>query len=198
MDYALKRILLLLHPFTPFLTEELWHGLGFGSETIQFAQWPRAKSLGAEPRAEKLSRAVVSARTLRATFNLASSKRLRWLLESSEEWVQSEIAVLSVLLNAESITLVGGRPAQAAACPTEVGILYLSLEGVVDPSTERRRLEAEMGKVQAEIDKVQRKLGSESFTLNAPSEVVSEHRQRLETWSARLEALRGARDALTA
>ena len=198
MDYALKRILLLLHPFTPFLTEELWHGLGFGSETIQFAHWPRAKSLEAEPRAEKLSRAVVSARTLRATFNLASSKRLRWLLESSDEWVKSEIAVVSVLLNAESITLVDGRPAQAAACPTEVGILYLSLEGVVDPSTERRRLEGEMGKVQAEIDKVQRKLGSESFTLNAPPEVVSEHRQRLETWSARLEALRGARDALTA
>jgi valyl-tRNA synthetase len=197
MDYALKRILLLLHPFTPFLTEELWHGLGFGSDSIQFEQWPRAKTIAAEPRAEKISRAVVMARTLRATFNLASSKRLRWLLESSEDWVQSEIAVLSVLLNAESMTVVDGRPAHAAACPTEVGILYLALEGVVNPSTERRRLEGEMGKVQAEIDKVERKLGSESFTLNAPPEVVSEHRQRLKTWSTRLEALRGARDALT-
>jgi valyl-tRNA synthetase len=92
--------------------------------------------------------------------------------------------------------LVEGRPAHAAACPTEIGILYLSLEGVVDPSTERRRLEGEMSKVQAEVDKVLRKLGTESFTRNAPPEVVSEHRKRLETWSARLEALRGARDAL--
>jgi valyl-tRNA synthetase len=198
MDYALKRILLLLHPFTPFLTEELWRGLGFGSDSIQFAQWPRAKSVAAEPKAEKLARAVVSARTLRATFNLASSKRLRWLLEPNDDWMKSEVAVLSVLLNAASITLVDQRPAHAAACPTEVGILYLSLEDVVDPSTELRRLEGEMGKVQAEIEKVQRKLGSESFTLNAPPEVVSEHRQRLERWSARLEALRGARDALAA
>ena len=198
MDYALKRILLLLHPFTPFLTEELWHGMGFGSETIQFAQWPGARSIGAESKAVELSRAVVTARTLRATFNLPSSKRLRWLLESSEDWVKSEVAVLGVLLNAESITLVEQRPAHAAACPTDIGILYLSLEGVVDPSTERRRLEGEMGKVQAEIEKVERKLGSASFTLNAPPEVVFEHRQRLETWSARLEALRGARDALAA
>jgi valyl-tRNA synthetase len=198
MDYALKRILLLLHPFTPFLTEELWHGLGFGSGSIQFEQWPRATSVAAEPRAEMISGAVVAARTLRATFNLASSKRLRWLLQSSEDWVKSEIPVLAVLLNAESITLVDERPAHAAACPTEVGTLYLSLEGVVDPSTERRRLEGEMGKVESEIVKVQRKLGSESFTLNAPPEVVSEHRKRLENWSARLDALRGARDALAA
>jgi valyl-tRNA synthetase len=198
MDYALKRILLLLHPFTPFLTEELWHGMGFGNDSIQFAPWPGAKSIGAEPRAEELSRAVVTARTLRATFNLPSSKRLRWLLESTEEWVKDEIAVLGVLLNAESITLVDQRPTHAAACPTKIGILYLSLEGVVDPSAERRRLEGEMGKVLAEIEKVQKKLRSESFTLNAPPEVVSEHRERLETWSARLEALRGARDALAA
>jgi valyl-tRNA synthetase len=145
-----------------------------------------------------VSRAVVMARTLRATFNLPSSKRLQWLLETSEDWLKDELAVLRVLLNAESITLVDGRPAQAAACPTEVGILYLSLEGVVDPSTERGRLEGEMSKVQTEIDKVQRKLGSESFILNAPPEVVTEHRKRLENWSARLETLRGARDALAA
>ena len=43
MDYALRRILLLLHPVTPFVSEELWHGLGFGSGSIQFAEWPRAK-----------------------------------------------------------------------------------------------------------------------------------------------------------
>ena len=198
MDYALKRILLLLHPFTPFLTEELWHGLGFGSTSIQFAPWPRAQALPSEPRAEKVFRAVAMARTLRATFNLPSSKRLRWLLESDEEWVKAELAVLSALLNAESITAVDERPPHAAACPTEIGVFFLSLEGVVDPTTERNRLEGEMGKVQAEIDKVQRKLGSESFMLNAPQEVVFEHRRRLETWSARLEALRGARDALAA
>jgi valyl-tRNA synthetase len=196
MDYALKRILLLLHPFTPFLTEELWHGLGFGTDSIQFAHWPRGEALPPEPKADKIFRAVAMARTLRATFNLPSNKRFRWLLESDEGWVKAELPVVAVLLNAESLTSVDERPAHAAACPTEVGVFFLSLEGVVDASTERNRLEGEIGKVQAEIAKVQGKLGSDSFMLNAPQEVISEHRRRLETWSARLQALRGARDAL--
>jgi valyl-tRNA synthetase len=196
MDYTLKRILLLLHPFTPFVSEELWHGLGFGSGSIQFASWPHAEEIAPEPKAEKIFHAVTMARTLRATYNLPSSKRLRWLLQSEHDWVKAELAVLGALLNAESITSVDLRPGHAAACPTEIGVFFLSLEGVVDPSTERSRLDGEMAKARSEIDKVERKLASESFVANAPQEVVSDHRKRLQTWTARLEALRGARDAL--
>ena len=101
-----------------------------------------------------------------------------------------------MLLNAETIQSVDARPAHAAACPTEIGVFFLPLEGVVDPSTERNRLEGEMTKVQAEVQKVQRKLATDSFVQNAPPEVVSDHRKRLETWTARLETLRGAREAL--
>jgi valyl-tRNA synthetase len=110
--------------------------------------------------------------------------------------VKAERAVIGALLNVESILPADERPARAAACPTEIGVFFLSLEGVVDPSTERQRIESEMAKVQTEIDKVERKLATESFVRNAPPEVVLDHRQRLETWQAHLEALRGARDAL--
>ena len=136
------------------------------------------------------------ARTLRANYNLPSNRRLRWLVQTQDDWVKAELAVLGVLLNAESIESVDVQPAGAAACPTEIGVIFLPLEGVVDPATERKRLESEMAKVQAEMDKVERKLASESFVRNAPPEVVSDHRRRLETWSARWEALCGARDAL--
>ena len=111
--------------------------------------------------------------------------------------MRAELAVLGVLLNAESIESVDVQPAGAARlCPTEIGVIFLPLEGVVDPATERKRLESEMAKVQAEMDKVERKLASESFVRNAPPEIVSDHRRRLETWSARWAALCGARDAL--
>jgi valyl-tRNA synthetase len=196
MDYALKRILLLLHPFTPFVSEELWHGLGFGPGSIQFAESPRSEAIAPEPRAGKIFRAVAMARTLRATYNLPSSKRLHWFLQSGEEWVRGELKVMGALLNAESIQPADKRPAHAAACPTEIGVFFLSLEGVVDPLTERSRLDAEMAKVRAEIDKVGRKLATESFVQNAPPEVVLDHRKRLEAWTARLDALRGARDTL--
>ena len=141
-------------------------------------------------------RAATLARTLRANYNIPSSRRLRWLVQAQEEWVKTEFAALGALLNASSVEPVDGQPAGAAACPTEIGVIFLPLEGVVDPATERKRLEIEMGKAQAEMDKVERKLASKSFVQNAPPDVVLDHRHRLETWAGRLEALRGARDAL--
>ena len=195
-DYTLRRVLLLLHPFTPFVTEELWHGLGFGPGSVQFAGWPQAEEIAPEPNAEAVFRAATLARTLRANYNIPSNKRLRWLVQSQESWVTAELAVLRALLNAESVEPVDRQPAGAAACPTEIGVIFLPLEGIVDSKAERNRLEGEMAKVRGEIEKVERKLASESFVQNAPAEVVSDHRRRLETWFARLEALRGAHDAL--
>ena len=195
-DYTLRRVLLLLHPFTPFVTEELWHGLGFGPGSVQFAGWPQAEEIAPEPNAEAVFRAATLARTLRANYNIPSNKRLRWLVQSQESWVTAELAVLCALLNAESVEPVDRQPAGAAACPTEIGVIFLPLEGIVDSKAERNRLEGEMAKVRGEIEKVERKLASESFVQNAPAEVVSDHRRRLETWFARLEALRGAHDAL--
>jgi valyl-tRNA synthetase len=195
-DHSLRRILLLLHPFTPFVTEELWHGLGFGPGSIQFAGQPQAEEIAPEPNAEAIFRAATLARTLRANYNIPSNRRLPWLVLTQDEWVKAELAVLRALLNAESVEPVEVQPTGAAACPTEIGVIFLPLEGIVDSAAERKRLEGEMVKVRAEIDKVKRKLASESFVNNAPAEVVSDHRRRLETWFARLEALRGARDAL--
>lgn len=197
IDYTIRRVLLLLHPYAPFITEELWHGLGFGEESIQFAAWPASAKFAPEPKAGALHRAVALGRNLRATFNLPSNKRFRWYVQPSAGWVRGEFAALGVLLHAESLEAVETRPAgSVAACPTELGVIYLPLEGVVDPETERVRLAGEMKKVEAEIEKVKRKLSSETFVQNAPAEVVAEHRQRQVDWENRLEALRLAREAL--
>ena len=141
-------------------------------------------------------RAVALARTLRATYNIASSRRLRWFVQPRDDWVKAEIAPLRALLNAESIEPIEVQPAGAAACPTEIGVIFLPLEGVIDRAVELNRLEGEMLKAQAEMNKVQSKLAVKSFVQNAPAEVVSDHRHRLEAWSARLHLLREAREAL--
>ena len=198
IDYVLRRVLLLLHPYAPFITEELWHGLGFGEGTIQFVGWPVVGTAVAEPRAEAVFRSVAQARTLRATFNLPSSKRLRWVFQPSADWVKEELPALTVLLHAETLEVVETRPAGSmAACPTEVGIFFLPLEGVVDPETEGKRLDGEIEKVREEIEKVQRKLSSETFVQNAPPEVVADHRQRQADWENRREVLQTARAALS-
>jgi len=197
IDYVLRRVLLLLHPYAPFITEELWHGLGFGEGSIQYAGWPAAGVVVPAPRAEAVFRSMAQARTLRATFNLPSSKRLRWLFQPSVDWVKEEFPALSVLLHAETLEAVEARPAGSmASCPTEVGVFFLPLDGVVDAEAEGTRLDGEMDKVRAEIEKVEVKLSSKTFVQNAPPEVVAEHRQRQADWKNRLAALQGARQAL--
>jgi len=196
MDFTIRHILRLLHPYTPFLTEELWIGLGFGPQSLMESPWPEAGTAQPEPRAEAVYSAISHARNLRATYNIPSNKRLAWQFTPSADWVMGEIPTLSLFLHAESLTPCEKAPAGSAACPTDIGILYLPLGGVVDPSAERQRLQTEIGKVEAEIEKVARKLSSESFVNNAPPAVVAEHRQRQQDWVTRLAELQSAVQAL--
>jgi valyl-tRNA synthetase len=196
MDFTIQRILKLLHPYTPFITEELWSGLGFGSLSLMQTPWPEPGQVAPDPRADAVYAAVSRARNLRATYNVPSNKRLAWQLAPSEDWVRDVIPTLALFLHAESLAACDAPPSGYAACPTDIGILYLPLEGVVDASSERQRLQGEMGKVSAEIEKVARKLASETFVNNAPPAVVAEHRQRQQDWLARLAELESAANAL--
>jgi len=196
MDYVIKRVLQLLHPYSPFLTEELWNGLGFGPVSLLSTPWPVKGGFAPEPRAAAVYEAVSHARNLRATYNLPSNKRFAWRMEPAAEWVPGEFPVLSVLLHAESLEAVTSAPKGAAACPTDIGTIYLPLEGVIDPAVESKRLEAEMRKVEAEIEKVARKLSSDTFVSNAPADVVAEHRQRQQDWVKRLAEIQRACAAL--
>ena len=196
MDFTIGRILKLLHPYTPFITEELWSGLGFGQQSLMETPWPPAGNAAPDPRADAVYSAVSQARNLRATYNIPSNKRLAWQFAPAADWVRDAIPTLALFLHAESLTICDNAPAGFAACPTDIGILYLPLEGVVDASAERQRLQGEIGKVEAEIGKVAGKLSSETFVKNAPTAVVAEHRQRQQDWQARLAELQTARRAL--
>jgi valyl-tRNA synthetase len=196
LDYTIKRVLQLLHPYAPFITEELWHGLGFGTESIQFSGWPEPANFESDSRAESIFSAVSAARNLRATYGIQSNRRLPWRLAPASDWVKNELLVLAILLHAETITLCEAAPVGHAACPTDIGTIYLPLEGIIDPATEAKRLDGEIRKVEAEIEKVAKKLSSETFVQNAPAEVVADHRQRQQDWLAKLSELQKAITAL--
>jgi valyl-tRNA synthetase len=196
LDYTIKRILQLLHPYAPFITEELWSGLGLGTESLMHSGWPEASTFVADPSSEAVFAAVSQARNIRATYGIPGNKRLPWQLTPAADWVKDELPVLSILLHAESLTFCEFAPQGHAACPTDIGTIYLPLEGIIDPATEKKRLDGEITKVEAEIEKVARKLASETFVQNAPAEVVADHRQRQQDWIAKLAELQKARNAL--
>ncbi|MCX6973340.1 MAG: class I tRNA ligase family protein [Verrucomicrobia bacterium] len=198
LDYTIKQILRLLHPYAPFITEELWSGLGLGTDSLMQSGWPTAGGFASDPRAALIYETVSKTRNLRATYGIPGNKRLPWQINPSADWLAGEHAVLSILLHAESITFCESAPQGYAACPTDIGLIYLPLEGIIDAATEKKRLHGEILKVEAEIEKVARKLSSESFVQNAPADVVADHRQRQQDWINRLGELQQAHDGLEA
>ncbi|MGI8431956.1 MAG: class I tRNA ligase family protein, partial [Chthoniobacterales bacterium] len=216
IDFILGLTLRLFHPFMPFLTEELWHGLGFntdlpndqGGETIQFARWPEPLDddfkahyrllPNDEAQANAKYETVLAGRGLRRDFKIASNKRVAFVLVSPTPLPEEEAAVLKILLNAEPLELpanyepVHGTPTAL----TPLGALYLPLEGLVDVEAERARLGKEIAKIEAELVTVGKKLTNENFVANAPAAVVTEHRQRQADFSARLAQLQQLRDSL--
>jgi valyl-tRNA synthetase len=217
MDFIFAHTLRLFHPFLPFITEELWQSMGFandlpadqGGQTIMFAVWP--KQLTDEEREyfhlteedERFANAkyevVNLSRGLRRDFNIASNKRVRFVLRPNSELPAYEIAVLKLLLNAETLEVADAAWAAASGTPvalTPLGELFLPLEGLIDVAAERERLNKEIAKIGDELVKVRAKLANPSFADKVPPAVLNEHKQREGAWAEKLAQLERMRDTL--
>jgi valyl-tRNA synthetase len=216
-DFVFGHTLRLLHPFLPFITEELWQSMGFdddlpadqGGSTIMFAHWPKAftndewQYFDLDPSASDFAQArydVVNAgRGLRRDLNIASNKRARFVLRPHAPLSENDSSVLRLLLNAEPFEIATPdwtAPKGTPAVPTPLGELYLPLEGLIDLAAERERLAKEITKVELELTKVRAKLADENFTGKVPADVLGEHRQREAAWAEKFGRLQRMREAL--
>lgn len=208
IDFVLGHTLRLFHPFMPFITEELWHGMGFhqdmpenqGGSSIQFAPWPKPLDadelahFGLLPEDEKAANdtyeTVVLGRGLKSTFNL--NKKVRFVLKPNQELPAHEVEVLRLLLNAEPLevdadfTPTKGTPSAL----TPLGTIFLPLDGLIDVEAERARVGKELAKAEAELEKVAAKLADTNFTSKVPQKVLDEHQQRQTDWQEKLAKLR--------
>jgi valyl-tRNA synthetase len=216
IDFVLSHLLRMFHPLLPFITEELWHGMGYsadmpedqGGKTIMFARWPKPLSAdekeawGLDDTVETFANAkfelVTQGRNLKTQFNIGAGKKGKFTLKPAGQLDPREAEVLRLLLSAESLDL-DPNYAPKKGTPTaltKLGELYMPLDGLVDTESERARLTKKVEEYQAEIAKVEQKLANPNFTQKVPPAVLEEHRQRLADWQTKLAQTKAAIEAL--
>jgi len=192
---TLETTLRLLHPFMPFISEELWQRLPHRGESIpaparsiMIAPFPKATRKGRDAEAERLMAPVldfVSAiRTVRSESRISPAVELAVTVKPAGPGVaaalESSLPVIGSLARAAiTISRDGVRPAGSAVATTPSGDVFVRLEGVVDFEAERQRLRKEIERARKEIAFLEGKLGRPEFVERAPAEVVERERERL-------------------
>ncbi len=201
--WVLGRILHLLHPIMPFLTDELWENLteGKGGSLIS-AEWPRPNAGWQAPDAlaemDWVVRLIDAVRAVRSEMNVPPSAKIALSLKGASETTlkrfathKSLILTLARLESAEP--LAGEVPKGAIQFVVDEATVVLPIAGLIDVAQEQARLKKEIAKTDAEIGKVVSKLSNEAFVAKAPPEIIEENRERqasFETAKAKLvEAL---------
>ena len=195
----------LLHPFMPFVTEELFQALPHDEETLALAHWPKAKRSRFDPDAEKkiafLQELVVAVRNLRVEVSLPPGKRVPLVIRGTDEQlelIETLEPQIKALARVERVELsrTAQRPSVAASAVVQGAEVFLPLEGLIDVDEERARLTREADKLLSDLEATRKKLRNQDFLNKAKPAVVEREKQRLAELEETLEKLKRARESL--
>ncbi|TPG65925.1 valine--tRNA ligase [Hymenobacter nivis] len=198
-----ETLLKLLHPFMPFITEELWHELADRGprEYVTVAHWPKptppADSALLLSDMDKALAVVAGIRAVRNQKSLGPNKPLALVIKTDEPALFTAYeGVLRKLGNLEALTFADAGPAAAVSFVQGSSEFFIPLEGQIDVAAERARLEKELAYAQGFRESVQKKLGNEKFAANAKPDVLERERQKLADAEAKIGALEQSLGAL--
>jgi valyl-tRNA synthetase len=209
IDFVLSHTLRLFHPFLPFITEELWHGIGYaedmpenqGGKTIMNAPWPKPLdddfrgNYGLDDCYLEMVDAkydlITQGRDLRRTAGIPAGKKVKYVFKPAQHLTPHDAEVLKLLLNAETFEIKTDfePPKGTPTVATTLGELFLPLEGQRDVAAEQARLTKELEKIETEIAKAEQKLANPNFQ-KAPPQVQEEHQKRLAEWQTKREQVK--------
>ena len=200
LDEVLNTILRLLHPFAPFITEELWHSMGYATGTIQFTEWPttttQATSFILET--EALYGIVTAGRQLRNDNGVDPKKKVQFVIKPSQqaEFFRTETPFLTGILNAELVTIdehytpTGLTPSLVTAAAS------IFMVGAIDAAAEREKLTKLLADLEKQIASTAAKLANESFVSRAAPIAVAREREKQQTLSEQAAKIRTLLQAL--
>ena len=205
LGYVLEGTLRLLHPFMPFITEEIWQHIPHEGISIMVSQWPgndenalsQLINDGDEAAMTAIMESIKTIRALRLEVNAAPGKKSEVILNFTDEslrqvFVDNE-GYLTVLAAAEPVTMLAAgsdKPENAMAGVVNGVEIYLPLKGLIDVDKEVARLNKEMATLEKEVSRLEKKLGNQGFLAKAPAEVVAGEQEKLKGYQEKQAAVK--------
>ena len=204
LSYVLIGALKLLHPFMPFITEEIFSGLPTGEDSIMVSPWPEYNEAlcfdDEEKRMHIVMDAIRSVRNIRAQMNVVPSRKAKLFIVAKDKAVFENTGIYFEKMASASETVVAdstdGIDENAVNVVVEGATIYIPLDELVDRSKEIERLEKELKTLEAEIKRVEGKLGNAGFVAKAPAHVVEEEKAKGEKYAKMLAEVKASLEKL--
>lgn len=190
----------LLHPYMPFITEEIYQCLPHEAESIMISKWPVADESLVDPEAERGMNAIMDSikaiRNMRAEVNANPGKKIPAIMLVSEDLREvvanndSYIKLLGGIDNLELRPLNGEKPENAMAAVVTGIEVYLPLAGLIDVEKETQRLSKELASMEKDLQRAGGKLNNAGFLAKAPEDVIAKERAKYEELSGKIEAVK--------
>lgn len=190
----------LLHPYMPFITEEIYQCLPHEAESIMISKWPVADENLIDPEAERGMNAIMDSikaiRNMRAEVNANPGKKIPAIMLVSEDLREvvahndSYIKLLGGIDNLELRPLNGEKPENAMAAVVTGIEVYLPLAGLIDVEKETQRLSKELAAMEKDLQRAGGKLNNAGFLAKAPEDVIAKERAKYEELSGKIEAVK--------
>ena len=212
LGYVLERTLRLLHPFMPFITEEIWQHIPHEGKSIMVSQWPAEDKTiadlideASESSMTTIMETIKTIRALRLEVNAAPSKKSEVVLNFTDESLRQVFAdnegYLTVLASAEPVTHMAAgaeKPENAMAGVVNGVEIFLPLKDLIDVEKETARLNGEMAKLEKEISRLDKKLSNQGFLAKAPADVVAGEKEKLAGYQEKMDAVKARLEDLAA
>ena len=207
-QWGLQNALKLLHPFMPYVTEELWQEIkpvDTGAKFLMLENWPQIPenlmNKDADAEINWVIKAITSIRSVRSEMNVPAGAKIPLIVSGSNELTQQRIVrhndVLKRLARLDTITVQNDFPEGSIQSIVEEAVFAIHLNEVIDVTAETDRLKKEITKVEKEISKISGKLNNQGFLEKAPDAVIQENKSRLQDEQSKLEKLETALDRLS-
>lgn len=193
--YVMSNTLKLLHPFMPFITEEIWQTLPHKGESIMVSSWPKYDEMLLFPleeaSLERVMTAIKAVRNRRAEMNVPPSRKARLFIETKyAKDFESGAVYMTRLAGASEVSVGGGFEIEGAVCViTDSARIYIPTGELIDIDAEKTRLNKELKSVEKEIEMLTGKLNNQGFLSKAPADVIEAQREALKRNCAKKEML---------